>query len=354
MKSTITKYLTSISLTFALCTNLYADDASQTSEIQENQDTQIQIDHKSDSVSNIFWQSTYATMCGMNAGRVSVDSLSDRAFNIEGGALGLCLYQKDDIEKRGFHMDGTGFYTGISAEAASRYKVGFHFVAQNTHAMANASHNEITTDYLSLGSQWQINCFQGKLILVGNYLYTLGNHQINPTDSQRVEDCCDAFESQTIGNSLSCYFPIKAKTNHRLTVTPFVCYQAFSSRLNKIQEQSTYLQTLLASDVFLDVSLPFGLHNALVFHGCCPSVWELQVAYKPTVFRTVPVVDSIVVADNSSWTSSPIDVSYHAFSINFRNNIQLLKHLHINCNYQCDISSSTCNHYLLAGGKLSF
>ncbi|AZU10432.1 autotransporter outer membrane beta-barrel domain-containing protein [Chlamydia psittaci] len=354
MISTITKYLTSISLTFALFTNLYAEDASQTSEVQESQDTQIKTDQKGDFISNIFWQSTYATLCGMNTSKVSLESLSNRAFNIEVGALGLCLYQKDIADKQGFHMDGAGYYAGISGESASMYKVGFHCVIQQANANANASHNEVATDYLSLGSHWQINCFRGKLILTGNYLYTQGNHQINHTHSELLGACYGSFESQTMGNTLSCYFPLKARTNHRLTVTPFLRYQAFSSKLNNFKEQGARIRTFVPSKGLLDVSFPFGLHNTLVFQGCCPSLWELEVTYKPTVIRRTPSVSSVLVADKGMWISSPTDVSYHAFSINLKNDIRLLKHLHIKCNYQCDISSSTCSHYLLAGGKLSF
>ncbi|WP_139414782.1 autotransporter outer membrane beta-barrel domain-containing protein [Chlamydia abortus] len=362
MKSTITKYLTSISLTFALCANLYAEDtdhASEIQEIQETQDTQtqtdhIKTDHKGDFVSNIFWQSAYATTCAMHTTKVSLESPSDRAFNIEGGALGLCLYQKDSAEKRGFHMDGGGYYLGISGESASRCKIDVRCAIQEANANANASHNEVATSYLSVGSHFQINCFQGKLILSGDCFYTEGNHRINHTNRKLLGACHGSFESQTVGSSLSCYFPLRAKTNHRLAVTPFFGYQTVSSRLNSFKEHGARIRTFVSSENLVDISFPFGLHNRLVFQGCCPSLWELEVAYKPNAVRRTPLVGSVLVADKNVWISSPTDVSYHAFSINFKNEIQLLKYLHINCNYHCDVSSSTCSHYLLAGGKLSF
>ncbi len=356
MGSKITKYLISISLTCALFTALYADDASQTSDNQPTKDIQIKTDHKGDFVSNIFWQSTYATVSGMNAFRVSLESLSDTSFyfDIEGGVLGLCLYQQNIEEKLGFHMDGAGYYTGISFGSPSLYKIGFKCVAQHANAKANVGYNEVATDYLSLGSHWQVHCFRGKLILTGNYLYTQGNHQINHTHRKLLGACYGSFESQTVGSSLACYFPLKARTNNRLTVTPFFCYQACISKQGNFKEKGARIRTFATTEDLVDVSLPLGLHNTLVFHGCCPSLWELEVAYKPTVLRQTPLVGSVLVADNGIWISSPTEVSYHAFSINLKNDIRLLKHLHINCNYQCDISSSTCSHYLLAGGKLSF
>ncbi|WP_375793527.1 autotransporter outer membrane beta-barrel domain-containing protein [Chlamydia sp. 12-01] len=356
MGSKLTKYLTSISLTLALFSNVYADDADQTSTNPTTKEIEIKTDRKGDFVGNIFWQSAYAATSGMNISRVSLESLSDKSFyfDIEGGALGLCLYQQDVEEKAGFHMDGAGYYTGITFGSPSLYKIGFKFATQHTNANANIGHDEVASDYLSLGSYWEIHCFKGKFILAGNYLYTHGFHELNHTHRQLLGACYGSFESQTVGSALSFYFPLKARTNDRLTVIPFLRYQAFVSKQDKFTEEGARVRTFVTPDALVDVSLPFGLHNKLAFHGRCPSIWELEVAYKPTLLRQTPLVGSVLVADDGSWISSPTDVNYHAFSVNLKNETRLFKHLHINFDYQCDISSSTCSHYILGGGKLSF
>ncbi|BAE81504.1 polymorphic outer membrane protein [Chlamydia felis Fe/C-56] len=356
MGSKITKYLTSISLTFALFGNLYADDEPQPPADQTTQEVKIKTDRKGDFVANILWQNTYATTSGMNASRISLESLCDTSvyFDLEGGALGLCLNQHNMEEKSGFHMDGSGYYAGISCGSPSLYKIGVKFVSQHTNAKAHLGHDEVATDYLSLGGFWEVHGFKGRLIVVGNYLYTHGFHNLNHTHRQLIGACHASFESQTVGSALSFYFPLKARTNNRLTVIPFFRYQAFASKQNDFKEKGARVRSFVTPDSLVDISVPFGLHNKLAFHGYFPSLWELEVSYKPTLLRQKHLVGSVLVADDGTWISSPTEVCYHAFSINLKNETQVFKHLHINFDYQCDASSSTCSHYILAGGKLVF
>nr|WP_238374153.1 autotransporter outer membrane beta-barrel domain-containing protein [Chlamydia caviae] len=378
MGSKLTKYLTSVSLTLALFGNVYADDATPitthptTKETDTKIDTQADIkvetqtekpetktDRKGDFVANIFWQSAYATTSGMNISRVCLDSLNNNSFyfDIEGGALGLCLYQKNMAEKAGFHMDGAGYYTELSVGSPSFYKLGFKFASQKTNAKANIGHDEVASDYLSFGSYWEVHLFKGKFILAGNGLYSRGLHYLNHTHRKLLGACCASFESQTIGSALSFYFPLKAIKNDRLTVMPFFRLQAVLSRHDPFTEQGARVRTFSGSpkfDEFLDTSLPFGLHSQLAFHGRFPSIWELEVAYKPSTQRQLPVVSSKLVADDGTWVSTPTNVSRRAVSVNLRNETQVLKYLNMHVDYQCDLSSSTRSHYLLAGGKLSF
>ncbi|WP_348663829.1 autotransporter outer membrane beta-barrel domain-containing protein [Chlamydia vaughanii] len=337
-----------------LC-NLHAEETTE-KQASETENLSTQMDARGQFIANAYWQSIYASRLAQLTARSYSQTLKDEFyFDIEAGLLGLCLCQKNLEGQNGFHMDSTGLYTGLYIGRPSKYKFGLVVASQLANAKEKQGHNESETQYLSLSSHLEGHGFDGRLIVVNRNTLTVGVTDFNSTQQGLLGACYGSFNGGSAISSLYFYFPIKAKTNDRLTIMPFIGYVMSVAQQNGFEEEGVRPRVYETGDAVLsDLSLPFGIYNKLAFRGCCPSLWEIEVSYKPTIARKDPSIGTLFVADKKYWVSQPTSVCHHNASLHLKNETQLLKFFHINLDYQCDFSSTTRSHYILGGAKLSF
>ncbi|MEF9496537.1 MULTISPECIES: polymorphic outer membrane protein middle domain-containing protein [Chlamydia] len=302
-------------------------------------------------VANALWGSVYTTLSGMRTLPSPVNARSH--FEFGGQGLGMTIHQRNRLGVRGFHMESAGYAATSSAVTKINHKISFSFSQQISHIKERASSNKISSKNYFGGMQLRLPWLNDSFVTTGSLAYNYGDHTAKHFYTEENKASEGYFYSHTLGACLSCILQL-SPTNRALSVAPFIEALAFRATLSSFIEQGDFPRKFTVNQPLLNVTLPVGVFMQWVRNVHLPTLWQIQIAYHPVIYRDYPQILATLTASNGTWPILGTPITRHALAYKIGNETKIFSHLKVFLNYQGNISSSTFCNYLKAGSTLAF
>ncbi|WP_375793532.1 autotransporter domain-containing protein [Chlamydia sp. 12-01] len=302
-------------------------------------------------IANALWGSVYTTLSGMRT--LPSPVASPNYFELGGQGLVGAIYQRNRLGVHGFHMESAGYAAITSAASKTNHKLSFSFSQQISHIKEKESENKISSKSYFGGVQLRLPWLEDAIITTGTLAYNYGDHTAKHFYMEDNKDSEGYFYSHTFGASLNCTLNLNP-INNAVSVAPFIEALAFRATLSSFIEQGDFARKFSVNRPLENLSLPIGMILQWARDVHLPTIWQVQLAYHPVVYRHYPRVMTTLLASNGTWPSLGTPITRHALAYKIGNETQIFSYLKIFLNYQGEFSSSTFSNYLKAGSSLIF
>ncbi|WP_158543018.1 autotransporter outer membrane beta-barrel domain-containing protein [Chlamydia poikilotherma] len=302
-------------------------------------------------IANALWGSVYTTLSGMRTFPSPI--ANPNYFELSGQGLLMAVRQRNRLGVRGFHMESAGYAANSSAATEINHKISFSFSQQMSHIKEHATSNKVSSKNYFGGMQLRLPWFDDSVITTASLAYNYGDHTAKHfyTEDNKASD--GYFYSHTFGACLNFTLDLNP-INNAFSVAPFLEALAFRATLSSFIEQGKFPRKFSVNRPLETITLPMGMLMQWTRNVHLPTIWQIQLAYHPVVYRHYPKVLTTLMASSGTWPSSGTPITRHAFAYKIENETRILSHLKIFLNYQGEFSSSTFSNYLKAGSALTF
>ncbi|MFJ1509081.1 polymorphic outer membrane protein middle domain-containing protein [Chlamydia crocodili] len=307
--------------------------------------------YKTPLVANALWGSVYTTLSGMRT--LPSPVANPNYFELGGQGLLMTVHQRNRLGIRGFHMESAGYAATSSAATEINHRISFAFSQQMSHIKEHATSNKVSSKNYFGGVQLRLPWLDDALVTTGSLAYNYGDHTTKHFYMEDSKDSEGYFYSHTFGASLNCTLNL-SPINNAFSVSPFIEALAFRATLASFIEQGDFARKFSVNRPLESITLPIGVIIQWARDVHLPTIWQVQLAYHPVVYRHYPKVLTTLLASSGAWPSQGTPITRHAFAYKIGNETKLFSYLKIFLNYQGEFSSSTFSNYLKAGSALTF
>ncbi|WP_375793529.1 autotransporter domain-containing protein [Chlamydia sp. 12-01] len=302
-------------------------------------------------IANSLWGSVYTTLSGMRT--LPSPTADPKHLELGGQGLGMTIHQRNRLGIRGFRMESAGYAATTSVATKKNHRISFSFSQQVSHIKERATSNKLSSKNYFGGVQLGLSWLDDGIITSGYLAYNYGNHKESHLYTRENKASEGYFYSHTLGAALNCTLqpnPI----NQAFSIAPFIEALAFRATLSSFIEHGDFIRKFSVNKPLFNVTLPIGMSMQWKRNVHLPTLWQIQLAYHPVVYRHYPKVLTTLVTSNGTWSSLGTPITRHAFAYKIGNETQIFPYLKIFLNYQGSIASSTFCNYLKAGSALIF
>lgn len=298
-----------------------------------------------DIVANILWQSAYATTANLRS-----LSLTDTnaTFSAAGHGLGLFIHQRSSKNLHGFHSHATGYAVNTTATSVTNHKISVGFSQSFSRLKESQTHNTIISHDYFAGAKFDAPFFHEKLSTFLSFAYAYTAHKLTNVKASRA-----LFHSHTLGSQLSLALSPQNVTRS-LQTTPFATLQAIHASNEAFTEEGAHARKFSTLDPLINLSMLLGLRSSWEKSHHVPMLWELELAYVPTLYRQKPKIYTMLLSSLGTWNTFAAPVAYNALYARMKSTAKIFDYMNISIQYSGEISTSTQSHFLQAGGQLQF
>ncbi|MEF9496538.1 MULTISPECIES: polymorphic outer membrane protein middle domain-containing protein [Chlamydia] len=307
--------------------------------------------YKTPLIANALWGSVYSTLSGMRT--LPSPIANPNYFELGGQGLLMTVHQRNRLGICGFHMESAGYAATSSAATETNHKISLAFSQQMLHIKEHATSNKVSSKNYFGGIQLRLPWLEDALVTTGSLAYNYGDHTAKHFYSDNNKDSEGYFYSHTFGASLNCILNL-SPINNAFSVSPFIEALAFRATLSSFIEQGDFARKFTVNRPLETITLPIGIVMQWKRDVHLPTIWQVQLAYHPVVYRHYPKVLTTLLASSGTWPSLGTPITRHALAYKIGNETKIFSHLKIFLNYQGEFSSSTFSNYLKAGSALTF
>ncbi|WP_375793530.1 autotransporter domain-containing protein [Chlamydia sp. 12-01] len=307
--------------------------------------------YKTPLIANALWGSVYVTLSGMRTLPSPIDN--PNYFEISGQGLGMIVHQNNRLGVHGFHMESAGYAAITSAISETNHKISLSFAQQISHIKEHATSNKVSSKNYFGGMQLRLPWLDDSLITTGSVAYNYGDHTEKHLYIEDNKASEGYFYSHTFGACLNCALNL-SPINNIFSVIPFIEALALRATLSSFIEHGDFPRKFTVHRSLENISLPTGIILQWIRDAHLPTIWKVQFAYHPVIYRHYPRVLTTLLASSGTWPSLGTPITRHAFAYKIGNETQIFSYLKIFVNYQGEFSSSTFSNYLKAGSILKF
>ncbi|KZN27738.1 polymorphic outer membrane protein middle domain-containing protein [Chlamydia pecorum] len=302
-------------------------------------------ERQGDIVASALWQSLLTTSANLRS--LSSDKTSS-IFSASGHGLGLFIHQRGSKNLHGFHSHATGYSANTAATSVTNHKISLSFSQSFSRLKESQTHNTISSHDYFAGAKFDAPFFHEKLSTFLSLAYAYTSHKLT-----NVKASSALFHSHTLGSQFSLALSPQNVTRS-LQTTPFATLQAIHASNEAFTEEGTYARQFSTLDPLVNLSMLLGVRSSWENSHHVPMLWELELAYVPTLYRQKPKISTMLLSSLGTWNTFAAPVAYNALYARMKSTAQIFDYMNISIQYSGEISSSTQSHFLQAGGQLQF
>lgn len=302
-------------------------------------------ERQGDIVASALWQSLLTTSANLRS--LSSDK-TNSIFSASGHGLGLFIHQRGSKNLHGFHSHATGYTANTAATSVTNHKISLGFSQSFSRLKESQTQNTISSHDYFAGAKFDAPFFHEKLATFLSLAYAYTSHKLTNAKASSA-----LFHSHTLGSQLSVALSPQNVTRS-LQTTPFATLQAIHSSNEAFTEEGTYARKFATLDPLVNLSMLLGVRSSWENSHHVPTLWELELAYVPTLYRQKPKISTTLLSSLGTWNTFAAPVAYNALYARIKNTAQIFNYMNISIQYSGEVSSSTQSHFLQAGGQLQF
>ncbi len=299
-------------------------------------------------VANALWESFYIADSNLHE-----YSAFSRHLGVYGGAKGLIHYQYDRSGVPGFHLKTTGYSVGTYASANQDHRFSLNFGQYFSQMKEQGRSNELSSKNYSVGFKAHSHWFNHLISTTVSGVYSYGKHVVDYKYRDEDKASTGDFYSNTYGVSARIDLPV-TRVARETTVAPFVEMLGVRSTLSSFTEEGDYARAFSVEHPLYEVESPVGVRGKFYTYKGLSSDWEAELAYRPTLYRQRPVIETKLLASNGTWSTKGSPTAHQAISYRLSHKANLSRHLLMMLNYQGVVSTTTFCNYLQAGMQAQF
>ncbi len=298
-----------------------------------------------DIVASALWQSLLTTSANLRS--LSSDKTSS-IFSASGHGLGLFIHQRGSKNLHGFHSHATGYAVNTTATSVTNHKISVGFSQSFSRLKESQTQNTISSHDYFAGAKFDAPFFHEKLATFLSLAYAYTSHKLT-----NVKASSALFHSHTLGSQFSLALSPQNVTRS-LQTTPFATLQAIHASNEAFTEEGTYARQFSTLDPLVNLSMLLGVRSSWENSHHVPMLWELELAYVPTLYRQKPKISTMLLSSLGTWNTFAAPVAYNALYARMKSTAKIFDYMNISIQYSGEISTSTQSHFLQAGGQLQF
>ncbi|AGW39621.1 polymorphic membrane protein [Chlamydia pecorum P787] len=302
-------------------------------------------ERQGDIVASALWQSLLTTSANLRS--LSSDKTSS-IFSASGHGLGLFIHQRGSKNLHGFHSHATGYAVNTTATSVTNHKISVGFSQSFSRLKESQTQNTISSHDYFAGAKFDAPFFHEKLSTFLSLAYAYTAHKLT-----NVKASSALFHSHTLGSQFSLALSPQNVTRS-LQTTPFATLQAIHASNEAFTEEGTYARQFSTLDPLVNLSMLLGVRSSWENSHHVPMLWELELAYVPTLYRQKPKISTMLLSSLGTWNTFAAPVAYNALYARMKSTAKIFDYMNISIQYSGEISSSTQSHFLQAGGQLKF
>ncbi|WP_348663823.1 polymorphic outer membrane protein middle domain-containing protein [Chlamydia vaughanii] len=304
-------------------------------------------------VANALWQTFYTTMSGLQSLPSITLGEQESAFEFSGQGLGITVRQRTKNQIYGFRMESAGYAVGTSSRTLENQKLAFAFSQHFSQVQEKISDNKLSTKNYFGGMQVHFPLFNERILTSGSLAYCYGDHKLKNFYKEDDKASQGSFYSHSFAATINCFLPFLFIGNE-FTLAPFVEAIAFRSTISSFEETGDFIRKFSSLRPLRTLTTPVGIAMQWEQNSNTPTIWKLELAYKPIVHKQYPKILTTLLASNGMWASYGTPITRHSFTTSLNNETLIFNNLKIFMNYHGEISSSTFSNYLKAGSSMHF
>ncbi|BAE81508.1 polymorphic outer membrane protein E family [Chlamydia felis Fe/C-56] len=308
-------------------------------------------EYRGDLVANVLWQAAYNAISGLH--NLTTPPPRASRIGIAGGGSGAYVSQKTRNLKPGFEL----FSRGYSTQASSPIKKTNHNFALSfsqfySEIKESESKSKVSSNCYFAGAQLQIPWLNENILSSASLGYAY-SHNCVKTKNQNTNTLSQGyFQGHTLGSELCCMLPESKISN--LQFRPFIKALGIHAIQENFTETGMHIRSFQTKDPLINVTLPVGIYCYTEHVVNLKTIWEMQLAYSPTIYRQKPKITTTRLISKGTWITSGTPVDHHAVSILIKNTTTLLNTMSLSINYRGDFSKSTLCNFLNVTSEIKF
>ncbi|WP_375793531.1 autotransporter domain-containing protein [Chlamydia sp. 12-01] len=307
-------------------------------------------EYRGDLMANSLWQSAYNVITGLHTLENISPDITHR--EISGGGLGAYISQKTRNTKPGFDLFSRGYSTEILGSTETKHNFALSFAQFYSEMKESKSKNKVSSNCYFAGAQLQIPWFDESIFTSASLGYAYSHNRVK-TKNRTINIISEGhFHSHTIGSEICCMLP-EGSVSH-LQMRPFIKASGIHAIQESFTETGEQIRSFETKDPLINVTLPLGIYCYAEHEANLHTLWEIQLAYTPTIYRQKPKITTTRLISKGTWITSGTPVDHHAGSISVKNITTLFNNLSLSINYRGDFSKSTLCNFLNITSALQF